>query len=1030
MRYTFGAYELDTDRFELVRAGEPVGMEPQTFEVLAYLVEHPERVVSRQELLDAVWGTAYISDAALATRIKEARRAVGDDGQAQRMIRTVHGRGYRFVGRDKADPQAASQATEHPAQQPGFATTPPALATTASGTSPEFAQPPLFVGRAGELDRLRYALDRAIDGTAGIVMLTGEPGIGKTRTAQELETYARTRGTRALWGRAQEFAGAPPYWPWIQVFRDYRALLTDARWQQLTGPYQAEIQRLLPGDGSSEPLAAPPADESEDAQFRLFEAISALLADVSRDEPLCIVLDDLQWADAATLSMLVHLVRHPRTGRWLIIGTYRDTDTERTSTLHRTLSELSREPSFQRLHLRGLDRDDVERYLQSAAIPHVPRELTDHLYDRTEGNPFFLSEVVKLIADNGLTDLTEGGVALAIPTSVREALGRRVERLSPDAHALLTTAAVIGREFEHRLLTELADNDDDSLVAQLEEALTTHVIEEAEVFGEYRFTHALLQNVLLDELSPPRRARLHGRIAETMERLAGDASPTRAAPLAAHYVASAAMNPTHARPAAHYLRLAAEQARTQLAWDDAAQLYRRCLDLVTAHDDRLGEDEITLWLELALSQLANGRFLRGDAARHALSMWPADDPTGLARALLRIFAIEPAPPMVRYLLGPLDRALTSLGPEPSEEACALLSWKAMAVRGEAGDLAAVRADEMANALGYEGDRYPAALRVRPGRVALDHGQFSQALAEFEALDRLTTDPGLTSACLLHRAYTEWPAGDLARTEGAVRSLLELNREHGTQRSGQNQLAWLAFVEWRRGRLKEAQALLADVPRDLNLPAVDLLRPEMALVSDDLDGALAEMPVEEVSPWLFFRAERLGMRCRIHLARSERHAAHAAFREWRAAFEQIEEADLLEYLFALHAIDDAVCEFADESLLRRIQARLDPLTKLRNWWLGSGPDYLRGAIASQLGEHDPARNHFEMGTRWADEQGVPLVAGRCHQGLAALATGRGDSAAAREHLDTAEHQFTAIGAALYLDGLRPARAEAAPADAGA
>jgi hypothetical protein len=456
----------------------------------------------------------------------------------------------------------------------------------------------VFVGREKELERLRKAFDNAVAGHGGLVMLVGEPGIGKTRTTKELETYARMRGAQVLWGRTHESAGAPPYWPWLQAGNQYTAAHVDDL-ATLIGPQMptgavSELTRIFPWLKSFPNVQEPEEiADPEVAQFRLFDAYTSYLRAIANQAPLVIALDDLHWADKPTLQMLQHVARELSRMRVLIVANYRDTDITRQSALSETLALLNRESGFDRIVLRGLSRNEVAAYIRARANVEPRREVLDRIFEETEGNAFFLSEVVNLMAQEGT--LTKDSISdIAIPDGVREALGRRLNRLSEETNELLQIAAIIGRDFTYDTLTLLGDKDEDALLKMIEEALEARVIEETEQAGRYRFTHAQMQETLLAELSTTRRVRLHGQVGEALERRYGDRADERATRLASHFVEAATLSPRHAARAVRYSKLAAQQAEAQSAWDVAARHYEHCLTHVTDGGDALGEDEAGL----------------------------------------------------------------------------------------------------------------------------------------------------------------------------------------------------------------------------------------------------------------------------------------------------------------------------------------------------------------------------------------------------------------------------------------------------
>ena len=207
----------------------------------------------------------------------------------------------------------------------------------------------IFVGRQGEMERLVEALGDCFSGRGRLVMLAGEPGIGKTRTAQELTVHAQAQGVRVLWGRCYESEGAPPYWPWVQPLRDYIMEVDPERLQSELGPGAEDIAEIIPELRERLPgLGPPPPLEAQQARFRLFDSIGKFLSNAAISQPLVLVLDDLHWADQPSLMMLQYLVRQIAQSRVLVLGCYRDMELSRQHPLSETLAQLSREAVFRR----------------------------------------------------------------------------------------------------------------------------------------------------------------------------------------------------------------------------------------------------------------------------------------------------------------------------------------------------------------------------------------------------------------------------------------------------------------------------------------------------------------------------------------------------------------------------------------------------------------------------------------------------------------------------------------------------------
>ena len=282
-----------------------------------------------------------------------------------------------------------------------------------------------FIGRQQELAVLTVALDDALSGRGCLVMLAGEPGIGKTRMAQELAVLAEQRGARVLWGWCYEHRGAPPYWPWIQCIRSYVDTEDTGQLRQDMGPGAADISEILPELAVKlEGLEKPPALDPEQARFRLFFSITTFLKNISRSQPLVLVLDDLHWADESSLLLLEFLAREISASPVMIVGAYRDNEVSGSHPLVQTLGSLVREPHFQRVQLGGLSRVEVGELVEARVGVSVADTAVDTLYQRTEGNPLFVGEVVSSVRPEELA--RDQDWISSVPEAVREAILRRL----------------------------------------------------------------------------------------------------------------------------------------------------------------------------------------------------------------------------------------------------------------------------------------------------------------------------------------------------------------------------------------------------------------------------------------------------------------------------------------------------------------------------------------------------------------------------------------------------------------------------
>ncbi len=440
------------------------------------------------------------------------------------------------------------------------------------------------------------------------MMLVGEPGIGKTRTSEEFATYARLRNVQVLWGRCYEGEGAPAYWPWVQIIRSYVHDKEPKELMSEMGPGAADIAQVvsevkerLPG------LPAPPALEPDQARFRLFDSITTFLKNASKDSPLMVVLDDMHWADKPSLLLLQFLAKELRGCRLLVLGTYRDVELRRQHPLAQTLGDLNRENLSQRVLLRGLTENDVRRFVEVTAGTSPLDALVKAVYRETEGNPFFVNEIVRLLVADGRLEQAETvrEWSVTIPQSVREVVGRRLDHLSEECNRVLTIGSVIGREFGLRVLERVSEVRGDRLLEALEEAMGARVIAELpRSIDQYWFSHALIRETLYEELSTTRRVRLHRQIGEALEDLDMEGNLPQ---LAYHFCEAAPGGDVD--KAVDYARRAGERASALYAYEEAVVHYERALQAL----ELAAQVDETARCDLLLA-LGGARFGTGELA--------------------------------------------------------------------------------------------------------------------------------------------------------------------------------------------------------------------------------------------------------------------------------------------------------------------------------------------------------------------------------------------------------------------------------
>jgi DNA-binding CsgD family transcriptional regulator/tetratricopeptide (TPR) repeat protein len=454
-----------------------------------------------------------------------------------------------------------------------------------------------FVGRRPEVAEIRAAIDEAVAGQGGLVLITGEAGIGKTRLAQEACERAIAAGASVVWGRCLELEGTPAYWPWIQVLRGTVQDVDRASLARELGEVAGEISRVVPEFGSGRPLDRYSPLEDGD-RFRLFDAVARLLQWVTATRSLVIVLDDLQWCDAPSLALIRHLSRDLHDSSVLVIASYRDGEIGRRHPLAAMLPELSRERGARRLRLKGLGVGEVSHYLLTACNAAVDASVAAAIHEQTGGNPFFVAELGRLLLEEG--ELRRG----ALPHGVREVIGRRLDLLSDECNRLLAAASVLGRDFELEVLCETAHLPVSMVLELMDEAeRAALVVPRRESPGRYSFVHDLVRETVYQELSTPIRVQLHHGAAESLERRTDGGR----LPALAHHWFEAAPDGSWEK-AVLFASRAADQAMEQLAYEEAARLRQMALDALS---DR-PRHELRRW-EL-LVQLADARYRSGDLA--------------------------------------------------------------------------------------------------------------------------------------------------------------------------------------------------------------------------------------------------------------------------------------------------------------------------------------------------------------------------------------------------------------------------------
>jgi len=603
-RIFFDPFCLDLASECLWRGSQAIKLRPKAFAVLDYLLGRPGQLVTKEELLNAVWPGTFVGEAVLKVAIRQVREALGDDSQSPRFIETAHRRGYRFIGPiDESGPLPAKDQEIR--------------SNNAVSGSPLRAAnfPPAVVGRDQALSRMRSWLDRMLGGECQIVFVTGEAGIGKTAL---VDTFARSiaadlsvRIGRGQW--LEQYGTSEAYLPVLEAIgrlcREERQLVDVLR--RLAPMWLLQMPSLVSASDrqslSREVLGA----RRERMLREMGEALEALTA----DKPLVLILEDLHWSDYSTLDLISYLARQRHAAQLMLIGTYRTVELIVSGhPLKAVKQELLAKQLCDELPLEYLSQAAVAKYLSVRFPTHrFPKELARLIQERTEGNPLFMVNAVDYLVAEGLIDEREEcwelvveieNVEVGVPDSIKQMIEKQIDHLDANEQRTLETASVAGAEFS--TLAVVAGLDEDA--AQVEARCDVmarqrqfirdsgvQVLPNGEAVSRYGFIHALYQNVLYERVSASRRVQLHRRIGEQGEALYGERAGENAAELAMHFERG-----SNYTQAVKYLQQAAENAVRRFAYQEAVVLSRRGLEVLAKLPDTPERAQQELWLHITL----------------------------------------------------------------------------------------------------------------------------------------------------------------------------------------------------------------------------------------------------------------------------------------------------------------------------------------------------------------------------------------------------------------------------------------------
>lgn len=676
------------------------------------LGRHAEVLVEASTALDA-----NPLDERLAAQVMTALYRSGRQADALDVYQRTR---LRLADLQGADP---SPALQHRYRQ--ILTADAALATPSERRVRVPGEP--LVGRDAELDLLRAALADARAGHGRLVLVAGEPGVGKSRLLTEFGTEARSGGARVLWGRAAEEAGAPSYWPWVQVVR--------------AEPSGRAVLRQLVPDSPAPPttFGATATHDPAAARFRMFDAATTWLLGLAGERPTVVMLDDVHRADVPSLLLLRFVTRAVADTGLLVVAAYRDPPAPAPHFAD-VLGELVREPVTRNVELRGLDPDGVARLLNRPTEPDLPARI----HERTGGNPFFVRELIQQLRGPGSGGRPGGDPLGGVPTGVSAVVRSRVAALAPPAGDVLAAASVLGRDFDVAILAPLCDRSGADLLAVLAEPVTAGLVQPAaDRPGAYRFAHILVRDALYTDLPVARRAALHGRVADILRAARGAVAGPHLAEVAHHYLLAA---PEVAAGTGVDLAVRAGQfAVRALAFEHGVELFEAALDRLL---DETRRCRVLLLLGDARMKAGATDAGRATFEQAADLAGALDEPMLLARAALgygtAVEFLRGNHAVVERLTGLLHRAMRAIPPGDSAVRVLLLGRLALALYLAPADRQAV------------------------ARVTRD-----TVSAEAVAIARRLGDDGVLAHALYARCFATWGRDNLPERAALADELLRV-----------------------------------------------------------------------------------------------------------------------------------------------------------------------------------------------------------------------------------------------------------------
>jgi class 3 adenylate cyclase len=908
----------------------------------------------------------------------------------------------------------------------------------------------VFVERQRELELLERWWKGALTGERRAVFLAGEPGVGKTRLSAELASVVQADGAIVLAGRCDEDLGVP-YQPVVEALTYFVGFTAGAELPDRLGRHSGELIRLVPELARRLPGVEPLRADPETERYRLFDAVAAWLARASQETPVLLVVDDVHWAAKPTLLLLRHVLRSAEPARLLVVATYRDTELHRGHPLRELLADLRRDGTIERITLSGLDPSGVVAFMEQAAGHRLDDDglaLAAAIHEETQGNPFFVAELLRHLAETGAIAQHAGRWApqhlieeLGIPEGVRDVIGQRLTRLSESANEVLRLAAVVGEEFEPAVVQAASGGDEDTVLTALEEACAARVVVPGTA-GRFRFVHALIRGTLYEEISLPRRAVFHRRVAEALETLHSGRLDEYLPALSHHFSRAAAPTAAVGKAVAYTAR-AGDRALELLAHDEAAEYYRHALDLLDASETPLDDQRLELLISLGEAQRRAGdpghRETLLEAGRLAEQRGDAAALSRAALANMRGLLFSSVGEVDAARLAALEAALRAVGPADSPTRAQLLAQisQELVFAGDYDHCQRLSDEALAIARRLGEDRTLADVLVARYHAIAVPDTLSERVANSAELlavaDRLG-DPMVTSQALwlAYRAALE--SGDVAEATRRHQRSEQLSAELG-QPSARWFDAWNADgLALLAGRIAEAERMVEEASAladEIGQPDRELFATVQRYQVRFEQGRLAEM--EEPLARLVERNPGFPLPRALQavLASELERREEAGSRFEGLAGDDF--ADIPRNVYWLRTMTDAaaVCAYLSDErragvLYDRLAPYADQLVVAIRLVTGS-VDYYLGLLAATLGRFDDAGRHLAAAAARHERIGAPPWLARTQLAQARLllrAAGDGaDGESARQLAGEALATARRLGlgtverrAAAVLDGL--------------